>query len=312
MVRGGRATGSRGCSAFGKAGMSGLDTVARYASFGGTVSFHEHVSEACDATMRFAVYTPPQAAEGPVPVLYYLSGLTSMEENFMVKGGAQRVAAERGLMLVSPDVCPRGVGLPGEGYYDPVTGVISPEAGFYAAGFYVDAGVEPYARHYKTYSYVTRELPEIVEASFPVQEGVRGIFGHSIGGHGALVCALRNPDFYGSISAFAPLCAPSGVPWGREAFSRYLGPDEEAWREYDAGELVRRGPVPDGRPIRIEQGTADQFLDERLRPDIFEEACAAAGQPLDLRMREGYDHGYYFVATFMEEHVRHHADALGA
>lgn len=292
--------------------MSGLSTVAEYASFGGTVSFHEHRSEECDANMRFAVYTPPQAAEGPVPVLYYLSGLTSTEENFMVKGGAQRVAAEHGLMLVSPDTSPRGVGLPGEGYYDPVTGVISPEAGFYAAGFYVDATVDPYANHYKTYSYVTHELPTIVEANFPVREGVRGVFGHSIGGHGALICALRNPAFYGSVSAFAPLCAPSRVPWGKEAFSTYLGPDEGAWREYDASELVRQDPLPSGRPIRIEQGTADQFLDERLRPDIFEEACAAVGQPLELRWREGYDHGYYFVATFMEEHIKHHADALGA
>ena len=292
--------------------MSGLTTIAEYASFGGTVGFHEHRSEVCDATMRFAVFTPPQAVEGPVPVLYYLSGLTSTEENFMVKGGAQRVAAELGLMLVSPDVCPRGVGLPAESFYDPVTGIISPEAGFYAAGFYVDATEKPYAKHYNTYSYVTRELLGIVEANFPVREDVRGIFGHSIGGHGALVCALRNPALYRSISAFAPLCAPSRVPWGRQAFSTYLGPDEEAWREYDASELVRRGLLPDGRPIRIDQGTADQFLDERLRPDIFEEACAAAGQPLELRMREGYDHGYYFVATFMEEHIRHHADALGA
>ena len=292
--------------------MSGLTTIAEYASFGGTVGFHEHRSEACDANMRFAVFTPPQANDGPVPVLYYLSGLTSTEENFMVKGGAQRAAAEHGLMLVSPDVCPRGVGLPGEGYYDPVTGAISPEAGFYAAGFYVDATAEPYVKHYNMYSDVTRELPGIIETSFPAREGVRGIFGHSIGGHGALVCALRNPAFYGSISAFAPLCAPSRVPWGKEAFSTYLGPDEEAWREYDASELVRRGPLPDGRPILVEQGTADQFLDERLRPDVFEEACAAAGQPLELMMREGYDHGYYFVASFMEQHIRHHADALGA
>ncbi len=292
--------------------MSGLSTAAEYASFGGIVGFYEHRSEVCDANMRFAVYTPPQAAEGPVPVLYYLSGLTSTEENFMVKGGAQRAAAERGLMLVSPDTSPRGVGLPGEGYYDPVTGVISPEAGFYAAGFYVDATTDPYAKHYKTYSYVTRELPAIVEANFSALEGVRGVFGHSIGGHGALVCALGNPTFYGSVSAFAPLCAPSRVPWGREAFSTYLGPDEETWREYDASELVRQGPLPNGRLIRIEQGTADQFLDQRLRPDVFEEACAAVGQPLELRWREGYDHGYYFVATFMEEHIKHHADALGA
>lgn len=227
--------------------MNGLSTVAEYASFGGIVGFYEHRSEVCDANMRFAVYTPPQAAEGPVLVLYYLSGLTSTEENFMVKGGTQRAAAERGLMLVSPDTSPRGVGLPGEGYYDPVTGVISPEAGFYAAGFYVDATTDPYVKHYKTYSYVTRESPAIVEANFSALEGVRGVFGHSIGGHGALVCTLRNPTFYRSVSAFAPLCAPSRIPWGREAFSTYLGGDEETWREYDASELVRWGPLPDGR-----------------------------------------------------------------
>ncbi len=300
--------------------MTDLTTLSEHACFGGVVSFHEHYSEACDAPMRFAVYTPPGAERGPVPALYFLAGLTSTQDNFMVKGGVQRVAAEHGLLLVGPDTSPRGLGLPGEGYFDPITGVISPEAGFYGAGFYVDATAEPYSAHYRMYSYVTRELPALVEANFPAREGVRGISGHSVGGHGALTIALKNPDLFRSVSAFAPICAPTRIPYGREALSTYLGPDEEAWREYDASELVRRQPFPDGRTILVDQGTADQFLkgqgdqpwEERLSLDVFEEACAEAGQPLTLRWHEGYDHGYYFVSTFMEDHIKHHAEALNA
>ena len=262
--------------------------------------------------MRFAVYAPPQAAERPVPVLYYLAGLTSTEETFVTKGGAQRYAAEHGLMLVAPDTSPRRLGLPGEGFYDPVTGVISPEAGFYGAGFYVDATAEPYAAHYKMYSYVTLELPALVEGNFPARPNARGIFGHSMGGHGALTIALKNPDRYGSVSAFAPISAPTQVPWGQKAFSGYLGPDEEAWREHDASEIVSKRPFTDGRAILVDQGTADQFLKEQLRPEIFEKACEEAEQPLSFRWREGYDHGYYFISTFMEDHIRHHAAALNA
>jgi S-formylglutathione hydrolase len=272
--------------------------------------------------MRFSVYRPSQAAEGPVPALYFLSGLTATEENFFIKGGAQRYAAELGLILVSPDTSPRNVGLPGEDYYDPVTGVIRLEVGFYGAGFYVDATVEPFSAHYKTYSYVTEDLPEIVESHFPARPDSRGIFGHSMGGHGALVCALKNPGRYRSVSAFAPITAPTRVAHGREALSTYLGPDEAAWREYDASELVRENPLPEGRTILIDQGTADQFLkgggggdqpeDVRLSPAVFEEACAESGQSLELRWHEGYDHGYYFVSTFMEDHIRHHAAALNA
>jgi S-formylglutathione hydrolase len=300
--------------------MTVLTTLNELRCFGGVVSYHEHHSEACDAPMRFGIYAPPAAERGPVPALYFLAGLTSTEENFLVKGGAQRYAAEHGLMLVSPDTSPRHLGLPGEGFYDLVTGVISPEAGFYGAGFYVDATAEPYSAHYKMHSYVTHELPEIVEANFPAREGVRSISGHSVGGHGALTIALKHPDLYRSVSAFAPICAPTRVPYGREALSTYLGPDEEAWREYDASELVRGQPFPDRRSILVDQGTKDQFLEgqgdqaweERLSLDVFEEACEESGQPLILRWREGYDHGYYFVSTFMEDHIRHHAEALNA
>jgi S-formylglutathione hydrolase len=299
--------------------MTKLTTLNEHRCFGGVVSYHEHYSEVCDAPMRFGIFAPPAAGGGPVPALYFLAGLTSTEENFLVKGGAQRYAAEHGLMLVAPDTSPRRLGLPGEGFYDPVTGVISPEAGFYGAGFYVDATAEPYSAHYKMHTYVSRELPEIVESNFPARSDARSISGHSVGGHGALTIALKNPDLYGSVSAFAPICAPTQVPYGREALSAYLGPDEEAWREHDATELVRKQPFPDGRSILVDQGTKDQFLagqgdqpwEERLSLDDFEEACAKAGQPLTLRWHEGYDHGYYFVSSFMEDHIRHHAKTLG-
>ncbi|MBA3426328.1 MAG: S-formylglutathione hydrolase [Rubrobacter sp.] len=281
--------------------MADLTTLGSHACFGGTVSLHEHHSESCDTPMRFAAYKPPQAADGPVPALYYLAGLTSTEETFVTKGGAQRYAAERGLMLVAPDTSPRNLGLPGEDdAYDFGSG----------AGFYIDATVEPWSRHYRMYSYVTRELPALVEEHFPARPGVRGIFGHSMGGHGALTIALKNPDLYQSVSAFAPIVAPARVPWGEKAFSGYLGEGREAWREHDASEIVRHSPFPDGRTILVDQGDADEFLGEQLSPDVFEAACAEAGQPLDLRWREGYDHGYYFISTFMQDHIRHHAAAL--
>ena len=280
--------------------MTNLNTLGEHACFGGTVSFHEHHSSACDTEMRFAAYVPPQAAGGPVPVLYYLAGLTSTEETFMTKGGAQRLASEHGLMLVAPDTSPRGLGLPGEDDdYDFGTG----------AGFYLDATVEPFSRHYNMGTYVTSELPAIVAEHFPAS-GARGIFGHSMGGHGALTLALKSPDLYASVSAFAPAAAPTRAPWGKKAFPGYLGPDEETWREHDASELVRRSPFTDGRNILVDQGIADEFLEEQLYPEVFEEACREAGQPLTLRWHEGYDHGYYFISTFMEGHVRHHAETL--
>lgn len=278
-----------------------LDTLGEHACFGGTVSFHGHYSSACDGGMRFAVYTPPQAAEGPVPVLYYLAGLTCTEETFMIKGGAQRHAAEHGLMLVAPDTSPRDANIAGEDEaYDFGTG----------AGFYVDATEKPWSRHYRMYTYVTQELPSVVAENFPARPGNAGVFGHSMGGHGALVCALRNPDLFRSVSAFAPVSAPTRVPWGEKAFTGYLGGDRETWKAYDASELVRGHPFGDGREILVDQGLSDQFLEEQLAPEALEEACAASGQPLTLRRHEGYDHSYYFISTFMGDHVRHHAAAL--
>jgi S-formylglutathione hydrolase len=279
--------------------MTHLDIIGEHACFGGTVSFCEHHSSACDAEMRFAVFVPPQAAERPV--LYYLAGLTSTEETFMIKGGAQRYAAQHGLMLVAPDTSPRGLGLPGEDDdWDFGSG----------ASFYLDATTEPFSRHYKMDTYVTRELPEVVAEHFPASSA-RGIFGHSMGGHGALTLALKNQELYASVSAFAPVSAPMRAPWGKKAFPGYLGTDESLWREHDASELVRRRPFEDGRNILVDQGTADEFLDEQLYPETLEEACKDAGQSLTLRWRQGYDHNYYFISTFMDDHVRHHAEALG-
>ncbi len=253
--------------------------------------------------MRFSVYAPPQAADGPVPVLYYLAGLTSTEANFMEKAGAQKLASELGLMLVAPDTSPRGLDLPGEhDDYDLGSG----------AGFYIDAVAEPWSAHYKMYSYVTEELPALIEASFPALPDIRGIFGHSMGGHGALTIALKNPARYRSVSAFAPISAPTRAPWGKKIFSNYLGPDESSWREHDASELVRQSPFPDGRTILVDQGMGDQFLGEQLYPGVLEEACAESGQPLTIRRHEGYDHGYYFISTFVDDHLRHHAEALNA
>ena len=280
--------------------LSKLETYSEHANFGGRTGFYGHRSEACGGGMRFAVYTPPQAADGPVPVLYYLAGLTCTEETFVIKAGAQRHAAEHGLMLVAPDTSPRDANVPGEeDDYDFGTG----------AGFYVDATEEPWSTHYNMYSYVTRELPSVIEQNFPASDA-RGIFGHSMGGHGALVCALKNPDRFRSVSAFAPVSAPTRVPWGEKAFSGYLGEDREAWKAYDAGELVRESPFPDGRNILVDQGLSDQFLEEQLLPEALEEACAASGQPLTLNRRGGYDHSYYFVSTFIEDHIRHHAAVL--
>jgi S-formylglutathione hydrolase len=281
--------------------VTALETLAEHRCFGGVQGYYRHESRECDSPMRFSVYRPPAAESGRVPVLYYLAGLTCNEETFAIKSGAQRVAAELGLMLVAPDTSPRIPRLPGDdSAWDFGLG----------AGFYVDAAREPWSRHYRMYSYVTRELPAIVAASFPARAGVQGIFGHSMGGHGALVCALRNPGSYQSLSAFAPVAAPSRCPWGTKAFSGYLGDDRNAWSEYDATELVSRRAFP-GR-ILIDQGLSDTFLHEQLRPEAFETAAREAGQDLELRRHPGYDHGYYFIASFVEEHLRHHAAALHA
>lgn len=277
-----------------------FDTISTHSSFGGTVGFYKHASSANACTMKFAVFTPPQAREHQVPVLYYLAGLTCTEETFMIKAGAQRVAAELGIMLVAPDTSPRGVPLPGDSdSWDFGVG----------AGFYVDATQEPWIRHYKMYSYVTSELPSIIDAHFPTDTRRQGIFGHSMGGHGALTIGLKNPQRYRSLSAFAPIVAPMQVPWGQKAFTGYLGPDQSQWELHDATQLVRRGHTRP-HPIRIDQGLADQFLETQLRPELFEQACLEARQPLIILRHPGYDHGYYFIATFMEEHLRFHAEQL--
>lgn len=280
------------------------ETLSRHAAFGGTVSFHRHASVETGCAMRFALFLPPQAERAAVPALWYLAGLTCTEETFMIKAGAQRVAAELGLALIAPDTSPRGVPLPGDSeHWDFGVG----------AGFYVDATVEPWSRHYRMYSYLVRELPALVESHFPVDPDRQGIFGHSMGGHGALTLGLRHPERYRSISAFAPIAAPTQVPWGQKAFAGYLGPDRERWRAHDACELIRSLPQASGRPaLLVDQGMADAFLDTQLKPELLEQACARSGYPLTLRRHAGYDHGYYFISTFVEDHLRHHARALPA
>lgn len=277
-----------------------VETLTEHRSFGGVQGFYRHTSEACGGPMRFAVYLPPQAAKGPVPLVTYLAGLTCTEETFPTKAGAQRVAAELGLALLCPDTSPRATRYPGDD--------ASWDFG-QAAGFYLDATVLPWSQTYRMATYVTKELRELVEAKFPIAKDRRGIFGHSMGGHGALVSALRNPGLYTTVSALAPICAPSEVPWGEKAFTGYLGDDREAWKEWDASALLRRKPL--GGTILVDQGLADKFLPEQLLPERLEEACAASGQDLVVRRHEGYDHGYYFVSTFVEDHLRHHAKGLG-
>ncbi len=274
-----------------------IERTEHRACFAGQQNVYRHESSALGCAMNFAVYLPPQAADGPCPVLYWLSGLTCTEQNFITKAGAQRYAAEHGVILVAPDTSPRGEGVPDAEGYDLGQG----------AGFYVNATALPWARHYRMYDYVSRELPELIEANFPATSA-RGISGHSMGGHGALVIALRNPGRYRSVSAFSPIVAPSQVPWGEKALGAYLGPDREAWKQYDATELVKS--ATEKLPILIDQGEADEFLESQLQPWRLREAAEAAGHPLVLRMQPGYDHSYYFIASFIGEHIAHHAAAL--
>ncbi|WP_290887161.1 S-formylglutathione hydrolase [Arenimonas sp.] len=276
-----------------------VEVASEHGCFGGVQGFYRMASPACGGTMRFAVFQPPQAREGRVPVLYYLAGLTCSEETATMKAGAQRVAAELGLMLVMPDTSPRDTGIDG------ATG--DWEFGE-AAGFYLDATQAPWSSRFRMETHVVHELSAAVAEHFPADPGRAGIFGHSMGGHGALVLALRHPDRYRSLSAFAPIVAPSQVPWGQKAFSRYLGDHYRAWAEHDACALVKRRPF--GGPILIDQGLDDKFLVPQLQPERFEAACAEAGQALTLRRHAGYDHGYYFIASFIEDHLRHHAAQL--
>lgn len=279
-----------------------ITTISRNKSFGGIQGTYSHESRETGCVMRFGVFIPPQAEAGAVPVLFWLSGLTCTEENFVAKAGAQRIAAELGLALVVPDTSPRGLKIPGEDEsYDFGSG----------AGFYVDATEAPWSRGYRMYSYITQELFTLVAGTFPVDAARVGIFGHSMGGHGALTLALKNPDRYKSVSAFAPICSPLRCPWGEKAFSGYLGADRAPWREYDATALIEdRGWA--GPAILVDQGTGDQFLDGQLKPELLAKACGEAGVALDLRMQQGYDHSYFFIATFIEDHLRFHALNLSA
>jgi S-formylglutathione hydrolase len=281
-----------------------LETLNRHRSFGGEVGFYRHDSAVTACPMRFSVFVPPQAEKQCVPVLYYLAGLTCTEETFMIKAGAQRVAADLGLMLVAPDTSPRGVNLPGDSEsWDFGVG----------AGFYLDATQEPWSRHFRMYSYVVSELPAGIEANFAADPDRTGIFGHSMGGHGAITIALKNPHRYRSASAFAPIAAPKRCPWGEKAFSNYLGPERAGWDEYDSTEIMLKiQDAPSRPPILIDQGTADQFLETQLHPHFLEEAARKVGYPLTLRRQTGYDHSYYFISTFIEDHLRHHHRVLNS
>jgi S-formylglutathione hydrolase len=279
-----------------------LELISEHACFGGVQRFYRHDSAVIGLPMRFSVYLPPQALAGDrCPALFYLAGLTSTEETFAIKAGAQRVAAREGLIVISPDTSPRGANVPGEAdHWD--FGL--------AAGFYLDATQAPWREHYRMESYIVDELYETVCAALPVAPRRIGIFGHSMGGHGALTLALRHPDRFRSVSAFAPIAHPSVCPWGIKAFSGYLGDDRAAWAAHDATELMQRAQRPFPGGILVDQGEADKFLAEQLYPDDFAVACAAAGQPLQLRRHHGYDHGYYFIQTFIEDHLLHHAAQL--
>ncbi len=280
--------------------MAAIETLSEHGCFGGVQGFYKHQSDVIGLPMRLSVYVPPQAQAGKVPVLFYLAGLTCTEETFPTKAGAQQYAAEHGLMLVCPDTSPRGTGI--------TEADVAWDFGT-AAGFYLDATEAPWATYWRMESYITSELRNLVFEHFPADPARVGIFGHSMGGHGALTLALRHPALFQSVSALAPIAAPSQCPWGVKAFSGYLGVDRSAWAAHDATELVKSGART--APLLVDQGLADKFLAEQLHPHLFEAACLAAGQPLTLRRHAGYDHGYYFIASFMRDHLAHHAAALG-
>lgn len=276
-----------------------VETLSEHRCFGGVQGFYRHESAAIGLPMRFGVFLPPQAAKGPVPVLFYLAGLTCTEETFAIKAGAQRLAAKLGLAIVTPDTSPRATGIEGaDAAWDFGHG----------AGFYLDASEAPWSRHFRMESWVVEELRALVLERFALRRDRVGVFGHSMGGHGALTLALRHPSLFQSVSAFAPIAAPTQCPWGEKAFTGYLGEDRARWAEHDATELLQAGKrCP---PLLIDQGHADQFLAAQLHPDKLEAACRAAGQPLTLRWHEGYDHGYYFVQSVVADHLRHHARTL--
>ena len=282
---------------------SSLQLLNAHACFGGAQRFYQHHSREIGLQMKFSVYLPPQAMQGAkVPALVYLAGLTCNEETFMTKAGAQQLAAQLGLALIAPDTSPRGANAPGESdSWDFGVG----------AGFYLDATEAPWAAHWRMESYLLQELLPLVQAELPIDGERLGIFGHSMGGHGALTLALRHPGRFKTVSAFAPICAPTQCPWGEKAFSGYLGADRGTWVAHDATVLMQNQPMaPYPQGILIDQGLADKFLEPQLHPQLFEQACAQIGQPLTLRRHAGYDHGYYFVQTFMADHLAHHAKGL--
>jgi len=277
-----------------------IATISQNRCFGGVQGTYAHESAETRCKMRFGVFMPPPAGAQRVPLLYWLSGLTCTEENFIIKAGAQRIASALGIALVIPDTSPRGLNLPGDAdSYDFGVG----------AGFYADATEAPWSKNYRMYSYVVRELPAVVAAAFPVDPSRTGVFGHSMGGHGALTIAFKNPGAYKSVSAFAPICSPMRCPWGEKALAGYLGPDRAKWREYDATALIEERGWK-GPPILVDQGSSDQFLDTQLKPDLLKAACASRNVPLEMRMQEGYDHSYFFIASFVEDHLRFHARYL--
>ncbi|MES2941008.1 MAG: S-formylglutathione hydrolase [Pseudomonadota bacterium] len=279
--------------------MDGISALEEHRCFGGVQGFYEHASPATGLPMRFGVYAPPQALQGPVPVLWCLAGLTCNEQTFAIKAGAQQHAARHGLMLVTPDTSPRDTGI-AEADKDWDFG--------HGAGFYLDASRQPYAPHWRMESWLMEELPALLRQHFPGDTGRAGVLGHSMGGHGALTLALRHPGSFRTVSAFAPICAPTEVPWGQKAFRGYLGEDTAAWQRHDAVRLIEggaRAPL-----LLVDQGLDDPFLASQLRPERLEQACAAAGQPLTLRRHAGYDHGYFFIASLVADHLEHHAAGL--
>jgi S-formylglutathione hydrolase len=276
-----------------------METRSEHRCFGGTMGFYSHASRETDTEMRFGVFVPEQAKAGARPALYFLAGLTCTEETFLIKANALRFAAEHGLILVAPDTSPRGLNLPGEDdAWDFGTG----------AGFYLDAEAEPWRKNYRMYSYVVKELPQLIESNFPARGDKRGVFGHSMGGHGALVIALRHPERYQSVSAFAPIANPVAVPWGEKAFGNYLGSDRKRWESWDASFLMRAAPYPGA--ILVDQGMKDSFLESQLHPEALEDAAKASGQALTLRRQEGYDHSYWFIQSFIADHMAWHAERL--
>jgi S-formylglutathione hydrolase len=280
-----------------------IETISEQRSFGGVQGFYRHASSETGGTMKFGVFRPPLVKDVKAPVLYYLAGLTCTEETFVIKAGAQRIAAELGLILVTPDTSPRDTGIDG------ATGDWEFGEG---AGFYLDATTPAFAKRFRMYSYVTKELPGVIGANFASADMSRqSICGHSMGGHGALTIALRNPDRYKSVSAFAPIVALGEVPWGQKALPRYLGDNRASWKAYDACALIRSGARFPGA-ILVDQGDADKFLEAQLQPERLDRACRDSGQALTLRLQPGYDHSYYFISTFIEDHLRHHARALAA